>query len=210
MDQEGLRSWKDKVRLLPRGLKLHHPAVAADVLDAVYQALLEERRFEADYCPRGQGQGRSYKVNPLGLVYRDGVVYLVATLWEYANAVHLALHRMASVNLLEEASRWPEGFDLDTHIAEGGFRYPESGELVHLQALFAPEAAYHLYETPLSTDQALRETEDGVEVAATVQDTQELRWWLLGFGANVRVLGPETLVAEMADVAERMAAAYRI
>lgn len=49
----------------------------------------------------------------------------------------------------------------------------------------------------------------GVELRATVQDTQELRWWLLGFGANVRVLGPDALVRELGDVAGRMAAAYR-
>ena len=209
VDREGLRNWTDKVRLLPRGLKLHPPEISADILEGVYRALLEERRFEARYWPRAQEGPREYVVNPLGLVYRDGVLYLVATLWRYSNPVQLAVHRLEVAWLLEEPSEWPEGFNLDGYIAEGGFRYPESGGNLRLRARFTPEAAFHLYEVALSEDQDLKETEAGVELTATVQDTQELRWWLLGFGANVRVLEPHALAGELADVAERMAAAYR-
>ena len=136
-------------------------------------------------------------------------LYLVATLWNYTNPVQLAVHRLEAAWLRDEPVQWPDGFDLDGYIAEGGFRYPESGEDLHLRARFTPEAAFHLFEVALSADQALEETEAGGELTATVQDTQELRWWLLGFGANVRVLGPDALVRELADVAERMVAAYR-
>lgn len=208
VDREGLKSWTDKVRLLPRGLKLHPPEIRANVLEAVYRALLEERRFEADYCPRGTTESRTYEVNPLGLVVRDGILYLVATLWRYSNPVHLAVHRLERVNLLEATTWWPEDFDLDTHIAEGGFRYPRSEATIQLRALFSHAAAWHLAETPLSEDQALTETEDGVEVLATVQDTEELKWWLQGFGDAVMVLGPEELVDEFREMAVRLANAY--
>ena len=133
----------------------------------------------------------------------------MATLWNYTNPVQLAVHRLEEAWLLDEPVHWPEGFDLDGYIAEGGFRYPESSADLHLRARFTPEAAFHLYEVALSEDQELEETEEGVELTATVQDTQELRWWLLGFGANVRVLEPHALARELAMVAERMAAAYR-
>ena len=209
VDRKGVRSWPDKVRLLPRGLKLHPPAIDGAVLETVYRALVEERRFDARYWPRNQDQAREYRINPLGLVVRDGILYLVATLWNYTNPVQLAVHRLEAAWLRDEPVHWPEGFDLDGYIAEGGFRYPESGADLHLRVRFSPEAAFHLYEVALSADQALEETEAGVELTATVQDTQELRWWLLGFGAQVRVLEPAGLAREFAAIAERMAAAYR-
>lgn len=209
VDREGVRSWVNKVRLLPWGLKLHPPEIDGEVLETVYRSLVEECRFTVRYWPRNQEELREYPVNPLGLVVRDGVLYLVATLWKYTNPVQLALHRMEEAWLLDEPVQWPDGFDLDGYIAEGGFRYPESGGELCLRARFTASAAYHLSELALSEDQELEETEAGVELSATVQDTQELRWWLLGFGNQVRVLEPSHLAEEFAAIAEDMAAAYR-
>jgi predicted DNA-binding transcriptional regulator YafY len=47
-----------------------------------------------------------------------------------------------------------------------------------------------------------------VLVEATVADTRQLRWWLLGFGGRVEVLEPEGLRGEMKGHAERMAGRY--
>lgn len=56
-------------------------------------------------------------------------------------------------------------------------------------------AAEHLYETPLSMDQVITpDKQDGwVRVEATIRDTSQLRWWLLGFGEQVQVLRPSSL-----------------
>ncbi|MBX3302969.1 MAG: WYL domain-containing protein [Nitrospira sp.] len=39
---------------------------------------------------------------------------------------------------------------------------------------------------------------------ASNKDTLELRWWLLGFGDMVEVLGPKTLRKEFAATAKRL------
>ena len=67
--------------------------------------------------------------------------------------------------------------------------------MIELEALFDTDAAFHLRETRLSTDQVLTDQPDGrVLVKARVRDTGELRWWLLGFGNAVEVLRPEGLI----------------
>jgi predicted DNA-binding transcriptional regulator YafY len=56
---------------------------------------------------------------------------------------------------------------------------------------FRDGAGDHLLESPLADDQQATRGPDGtLRVTATVQDTERLRWWLLGFGARVAVLGP--------------------
>jgi predicted DNA-binding transcriptional regulator YafY len=40
-------------------------------------------------------------------------------------------------------------------------------------------------------------------------NTEQLRWWLLGFGGKVEVLSPEGLRADIAKVAEEMVNRYR-
>ena len=61
-----------------------------------------------------------------------------------------------------------------------------------------------------STRQTLRNCPDGrVRVTARVRDTMQLRWWLLGFGEQVEVIGPETLREEFAETAREMHGLYR-
>jgi len=55
-------------------------------------------------------------------------------------------------------------------------------------------AADHLYETPVNETQILKEIEPGVtELRVQVQNTEELKWWILGLGANVEVVKPVKL-----------------
>ena len=49
--------------------------------------------------------------------------------------------------------------------------------------------------------------EDGrILVEATVSDTADLRWWLLGFGSSVEVLEPTSLREQFREQAQRLLA----
>lgn len=202
-----LRSWTEKIRVIPRGQRLLEPVLQAEVLDGVYQALLEERQFKVRYRTKS-GEEKSYLVHPLGLVLRDQLAYLVCTLFDYDDILQLVLHRMQAVELLDEAAVQPAEFNLQAYIEANHFDYPEDGQ-IDLQALFDPAAAQHLTETPLSEDQQLQKVADGrVRLSATVANTQQLRWWLLGFGDQVEVVAPASLRSTFAEIARRSAARY--
>ena len=64
--------------------------------------------------------------------------------------------------------------------------------------------AYHLGEAALSEDQVIAADEkNGYRVTATVRQSARLRWWILGMGASVEVVQPQSLrdIVET-DVAE--------
>lgn len=205
--QGPLRSWTEKVRVIPRGQRLQEPELADGVLEKVYQALLEERQFKVRYRTK-PGEEKEYVVHPLGLVLRDQVAYLVCTLFDYDDVLQLVLHRMLEVEPLDEPARRRESFSLDAYIQASHFDYPE-GQSIRLEALFDAASARHLAETKLSDDQTLESQPDGrVRVTATVADTHQLRWWLLGFGDRVEVAGPAPLRAEFARVAATLAERY--
>lgn len=206
-----LARWRERVRILPRYQPLQPPKVQPDVVEVLYQGLLEGRCVEASYQPRAGGL-RQYRVNPLGLAFRDAVAYLVSSLWNYPDILPLALHRFRTARLLDDPARVPEGFDLDDWVQKGGFDYRAGSEPIALEARFAPDAGYHLQETPLTPGQHL-EPEQGdsgwLRVRAEVEDTHQLRWWLLGFGDQVEVLRPQHLRQEMAMVARGLFSLYR-
>ena len=141
---------------------------------------------------------------------RAGVVYLVATSWDYEDIRHYVLHRMSSPELLDDPVTTPHGFRLAAHIREDQrFSYPLTTDKLQLKALFEAETAVHLTECRLSTDHRATEQPDGrVLIEATVADTADLRWWLLGFGGEVDVLAPESLREEFRSQAQRMGTIY--
>lgn len=203
-----LARWPQKVRVMPRGLPLRTPDVQTRVLDVVYTALLEERRFRATYRPRGARQNKEYVVNPLGLVLRGGSLTLVCTFWDYGNVSSLLLHRMKGAEPLDQMATKPKGFDLDAYLAEGGAGFAW-GEPIAIELVVDDVVAATLTETPLSRDQKLTELEDGRWlVEAVVPNTMELRGWLQSYGPLVEVREPGVLRAEIAGNARRMAELY--
>jgi len=205
----GFAAWRDKVAVLPRGQSLLPPDCDAEVEAIVYQALLKEKQVDVTYRPRGASETKTYLVNPLGLVVRNQVSYLVCTMWHYPDIRQLVLHRIRSANLREEAALRPEGFGLEAYIAQGEFSWPVYLGEIRLVALFTPESVASLYECPLSPDQKIEEVdEENVQLTATVLDTQELRTWLLGFGDHVKIVAPAELRAAFGEIAGNLADYY--
>ncbi len=207
----GIGNWPDKVRIAPRGQTLQPPKVIPEVLDVIYTALLEERCFTAQYRPRGERRARDYEINPLGLVFRDSAAYLIGTAWDYDDVIQFALHRFRGASSTDKRRRTPKGFSLEKYLQAGAFDYPKTKSYVDLKALFNSDTAVHLEETPLSANQHLTEKKDGqVLLEAHVQDTAQLRWWLLGFGDRAEVLGPPELREEIEITVRKMASSYGI
>ncbi len=205
----GAHTWATAVQVVPAGLPRIPAQVDRAVLELVQDGLLRRRRLALTYLPRGKATPKSYVANPLGLVYRDGSGYLVTNLWHYQDVLQLALHRIQSVEVLQDERTPPEGFDLDRYVASGAFGFQVSEAPVALVARLSESAAVRLYEAPLAADQALRPLDDGrVELRVTVPDTQALRVWLRGHGALCEVVAPASLRAELAADAARTAAMY--
>jgi len=203
--------WHEKIRILPRGQALKPAFVKQEILETVYEALMKERQFQATYRTKGADETKKYIIHPLGMVFRHEIIYLVCTLWNYKDIKQMALHRFESAELLEQLRETPSKFNLDDYIGDGGFSYPVKDTPIKLQALFEPEAAAHLFETPLSDDQTLTQKKEGkILLKATVKDTSELHWWLLGFGDQVEVIKPKKLRDEFAIKIEKLSRMYEL
>lgn len=202
LDKPGFTNWADKVRIVPRTQPLLPAEIRPEAVKVIYEALLEGKQFRGRY-QRRDGDVAEYEFHPLGLVYRESVAYLVATNWGYQDPRHYALHRFHQCALLEMDTAPSEGFNLDSYIHSGSFEYTDiEGKTIKLIALFTEGAAYHLHETPLSEDQTITCKRNGrIQVTATVKDSQQLRWWLLGFGDQVEVVRPKRLRDEFFEIA---------
>ena len=204
-----LTKWPEKIRVMPRGQPLLPPAIDPTVQSALSEALLTDKQASVTYQPRDSKKTKEYIINPLALVLRDQVIYLLCTMWEYQDIRQLVMHRVRSAQVIDKTVIRPDDFDLDDYIAKGEFGFPQCGKKIILEADFTPEAITHLRETRLSEDQTITDIdEDTARLRATVNDTWELRWWLLGFGDDVEVVRPVLLRKLFRDISVNMAGYY--
>ncbi len=207
----GFSQWRERVRILPTSQPLLPARVDSALAGTVYQCLFEGKRFSARYLPRAREEAQ-YEFNPLALIFRERVIYLIATLWDYEDPRHFALHRFTWAEPLDKPVTRLADFDLDGYLTTAPFDYPvDTGSTIKLVARFRRGAAYHLRETPLAEDQVVDEPDDEgwVRVEASVLDTQQLRWWLMGFGDQVILLSPDPLREWHVETLGKAVANYR-
>jgi len=205
-----MASWSDKVRILPRTQPLLPAVINEEVLSNVYQGLFEGKQIKAEYRRGYDDEIRDYVLNPLGLVFRETAIYLVASHKDATTQYHYALHRFIHCEVLDRLIDATDDFSLDDVIDSGSFDYADiEDKTIRLTVIFDPVVAKHLSESPLSDDQTMTNKRDGrIQVTATVKDTRQLKWWLLGFGDQVEVMKPKRLREEFIEIGNNLVNRY--
>lgn len=197
-ERSPLGQWPNRVRVINRGLGGRRPAIDADVLETVTEALLREYQCKLTYQARNWPEPEEITVHPFGLIFRDPNVYLIGTIEGREGIRQLVLHRATTGELVEQPVERTENFDLDLYIHSGAMGILKSKEPVFLRLRCDKPALNHLIEAPLSFDQITTEINDSTfEISVIVGDTQDLRWWLTAQAIHCDILEPQWLRREI-------------
>lgn len=207
--RERINNWSNRVRMIPRAFSLQTPHIDGEVQRAVYQALWVGEALSVTYLSRGADEPKELVLHPQALIVREGVFYLIAQVEGYKDLRQFALHRMqAAESTHRDADQLPD-FDLDDYLEKGAFSYPQGGQ-IDLVVKCDAEVAKHLFETPLTPEQTTEVLHDGrVEIRASVLDSQQLRWWIQGFGAHMEVVAPDHLRDHFKAVSQQLSECYQ-
>lgn len=202
-------AWLSKVRTIAPMQRLIAPVIDAACQRSIYDALMRDCQLKLAYRKRDASTPSVYEsVHPLAIIQRGQIIYLICMFADYDDIRMLALHRVTEAEVLYLPSRKNTGFAIDQYIESGNMGFC-AGPLIGLKAIFSRAAGEHLFETALTRDQVLRAMPDGrLELTASLPETRELIWWLLGFADGVEVLEPASLREELAGMIGRMATAY--
>lgn len=203
-------SWIDRVRIEPATQPLIAPHIHLDSKDNIYHALFYQLQIKASYTRGDKSQASDYTLNPIAIIQRGVIIYLVATRTDDSEAIirTFALHRFASVEILDSAAKTPEGFQLDTYLDAGGMGFshplfselPNRGKNTTIELQFTKQAGKSLTESKLSDDQIVTlNDDDTLTIQATVNLTSQLVWWLRGFGGGLLSAKPELLYQAVLD-----------
>lgn len=206
-----LAAWQRKILVVPPSQPLQAPVVPRNIRDGIYSALASNERFRGSYTLKNGTIRKDQIFNPLGVVLRGHVTYLVATVFDYDDVLLYAMHRFQRVSAMPgESARMPPGFDLERYALEQQtLGFPSEHGQIELVATFFNNTGHHLMESPLTADQTIESIAPGQHrIKARLLETGQLLWWLLGFGANVRVDEPLHLRERLHHTAQEMVKHY--
>ncbi|WP_338647262.1 WYL domain-containing protein [Pseudomonas sp. ML2-2023-3] len=199
LEHNKLVHWLNCVRAVPNGKALQPAEVQASIWSPVATALLEARQLEMVYLSRSKGENKNLRVHPAGMVSRHCVSYLIGTVEGYSDYRQFALHRIKHAVCLDAPVREQADFDIDQYVHSGGFNNPGPVEFVDLVADVSPQIAWLLSETPLGSQQTLKQLPDSdwQRLNARVPSDQETLWWVFGVGESLRLYEPQGWVDEI-------------
>jgi predicted DNA-binding transcriptional regulator YafY len=147
-------------------------------------------------------------LDPYRVWYRSGGLYVIGHDHKSGEVRTFAVDRIGSATLLEQRFEVPADFDFEARTASAFGVVADAPEPVRIR--FAPRWALYVQEHEWHPSQQLSRTpEGGVELSMEVGVGDELRGWVLSFGAGAEVLEPDALRAEVAAELGRAGERYR-
>ncbi len=207
LEQNHVKQWVNRVRIVPSSQPLIPPTVDQEAQQAIYEALLQDRQLECVYQSRTHaGEEKSYILNPLALVQKGAVIYLICTRHDKNAIQTFALHRFRAAKVLDSRTVHQNDFHLDGYIESGalGFRvdYQKPTENIELKLTMNGKTVHFFEESALSRDQVIEKFTDNLyQVRASLPFTSQLVWWLRGFGKKLLQIEPESVANAVYETA---------
>ncbi len=203
-------SWIDRVRIETATQPLIAPHIDLDSKDNIYHALFYQLQIKACYTRSNKSEASEYVLNPIAIIQRGVIIYLLATRTDDPEAIirTFALHRFTNAEILDSIAQTPDDFHLDSYLDAGsmGFTHPllsqlpDYGKNTAIELRFTKRAGKSLTESKLSEDQIVTtNADDTLTIQATVNLTSQLVWWLRGFGKGLLDAKPQLLYQVVLD-----------
>lgn len=197
-DEVPAAQWLDKVASVQPELTLLPPVVNENLVEQIHESLLHNRQLVCVYYAVHKDREHKLTLNPLALVQRGQVTYLLATAEPFEDIRQFALHRFNAVQQTSIPVIKPDGFSLPIYLASGAMQFGTPTK-VKIEAWVNEDLSRLLMETPLSDNMHLTPTEDGADFTATVNDSWELRWWILSHAGSIKIRKPKRLSDEISQ-----------
>lgn len=177
------------------------------ILETVRKAMMDRRYLDITYFSMSRGKTSDRRVAPYHMWFFDGTFYLIGFCERRKGIRTFAVDRIRTCDMTEAAFDLPDSFDPDAYMAASFGIY--QGTPVTVRVRFSSEAAGYIRERVWHKSQMLTPEPDGSLIfEAEVADSDEIRFWILSWGANAEVLSPEPLRTAIQDDIRAMAGLY--
>jgi predicted DNA-binding transcriptional regulator YafY len=179
-----------------------------DIIEQITEAAVQKKVIEIVYFTMSRNKETRRKVAPYKIWFFDGSFYLVGNCGLREDIRIFALDRIKHLEPTDEAFVVPEDFDVDEFMQSsfGVFQ----GEAVNVQIWFSSDVAGYIREKIWHESQQIHPQDDGsIIFEAQVAGSDEIKYWIMGWGSKAVVLSPDSLREEIQAEADMLLENYR-
>ncbi len=173
----------------------------------INQAIADNRAVDMTYFTMSRGKNTRRRIDPYSLWYFDGSFYVIGYCHLRSDIRVFAVDRISDLHASSETFQRPADFSAREFMQTsfGVFQ----GSPIRVKVRFSPQAAGYVKEKNWHESQMLTELPDGsLDFEAKVAGTREIKLWILGWGAQARVLAPTSLKQEIREEIRAMQKQY--
>ena len=177
------------------------------IIDQVSEAAIQKNYVEIDYYTMSRKTKTRRKVAPYKIWFFDGTFYLIGNCGLREDVRIFAMDRINNLELTNERFEMPNDFNIDEFMKSsfGVFH----GDPVQVRIWFAADVAEYIREKIWHETQNIESQSDGsIIFEAEVAGIEEIKYWVLKWGAKARVIEPESLREAIQAEASAMVSNY--
>ncbi len=147
-------------------------------------------------------------VHPLRLVFIQRAWYLLGWSVQEKAVRTYKLIRLRRLDVTKRTFDNTHDPKLNEYFGQAWTMIPE-GKIYKVHLHFAPKVAGNVAEVQWHATQQVEWNKDrSIEFHVEVDGLDEISWWILGYGDQVRVISPKPLAKRIADIAEKVLSYY--
>ena len=174
-----------------------------EILDAILLGVEETRTVKIGYQSLQANEPEFYVIHPYQTLFHRGTLYVIGWSEKTQDIRHWKMDRMSEAIVLndrfERCSEWSQ----KKYTAEMFAVYhshSHDAAPIEVEIRFDPEVARYVEEHYWNDSQQLNPADDGgVTLRMTLENTVELKSWVMSFGAHAVVITPESLRSEIKE-----------
>jgi predicted DNA-binding transcriptional regulator YafY len=183
-----------------------HSDRLTDVTRRLFDAVRDRHIVQMRYFSAASNRAKAYTVEPYRIALAQGGVYLVAWVPSYDEFRTFAVERVERLSVTGETFRKTRELPADLFGASLGVFWGEPERIV---LEFENRIAAYVRGRAWHESQRVEELDGGrLRMTLDVSNDWALKSWIMGFGAGVRVVTPETLADAIGEELRAAAARY--
>ncbi len=185
-------------------------------VDAVHRAIFEGKRIRFKYCSWSTDKklvprygGKVYEISPWALSYNDECYYMIGYDSDREAVRHYRVDKMLSISVTDKPRDGRdaiEKIEIGTYVTQN---FGMCGGEVRRLRIRLPEDKCGIFIDRFGKELNFSHVGEGlVETSVTLAVSTNFYGWLFGLGADVRVVGPPSVVEDIKAFAETVYKSY--
>lgn len=167
------------------------------VFNKLDQAIYEENNVWIEYYTHSRDQVSERIISPYALDYNEGFFYLIGYCHWRDKVKMFRVDRIQEIEVTEDDFKYPDDFSREDYF-DNVWGVERREETIEVEVKFSGDMARWVQENEYHPSQEIEELEDGdIIMSFETCSINEVKKWILGFGAQAELIKPESLREEI-------------